>query len=84
MQEEKYVPVSCDYHDQLEAAAIHKSEVELHVNGGDGFRTLRGRIEDVFTADGAEYVRFLSAEGAKKIRLDQIAGFREIGRVGGS
>src|SRR5688572_28397656 len=27
--EERYEPVSCDYHDELEAAAMHKKQVEL-------------------------------------------------------
>ena len=29
MTEERYEPVSCDYHDELEAAAMHKKRVEL-------------------------------------------------------
>lgn len=29
MAEERYEAVSCDYHDQLEAAAMHRNEVEL-------------------------------------------------------
>jgi len=32
MTAERYEPVSCDYHDQLEAAAMHKERVELEFN----------------------------------------------------
>lgn len=78
MGEKRYEPVSCDYHDQLEAASMHQLEVELDIDGDSGRTTARGKIQDVFTADGAEYVNFVSAEGSKKIRLDKIAGFRDV------
>ena len=73
MTQEPYEPVSCDYHDQLEAAAMHKSEVELEFDLNGLAQKQRGRIEDVYTRDGAEYVKF----GGLEIRLDQIISMRE-------
>ena len=35
MSEERYKPVSCDYHDELEAAAMHKKRIELEFDGKD-------------------------------------------------
>ena len=79
MTEERYEPVSCDYHDQLEAAAMHKSEVELEFDLEGVTQKNRGRISDVYTANGAEFVRFESESGPVEIRLDQIISFRENG-----
>jgi Rho-binding antiterminator len=77
MTEERYQPVSCDYHDQLEAAAMHKSTVELEFELEGVMQKERGKIEDVYTADGAEFVKFASDSGNLEIRLDQIISFQE-------
>jgi transcriptional antiterminator Rof (Rho-off) len=77
MPEERYEPVSCDYHDQLEAAAMHKSEVELEFDLDGVTQKERGRVEDVFTADGAEFIRFASDTGSLEIRLDHIISMKE-------
>lgn len=77
MSEERYEPVSCDYHDQLEAAAMHKSEVELEFELAGVTQHERGKIEDVYTADGAEFVRFASESGPLEIRLDHIISMKE-------
>jgi hypothetical protein len=37
----------------------------------------RGRIADVYTADGAEFVKFEAPAGPVDIRLDQIISLRE-------
>ena len=77
MPEERYEPVSCDYHDQLEAAAMHKSPVELEFEL-EGIPTReRGKIADVYTANGAEFVKFDSDGGPVEIRLDHIISMRE-------
>ncbi|HEX7707717.1 MAG TPA: Rho-binding antiterminator [Thermoanaerobaculia bacterium] len=72
MSEEPYEPVSCDYHDELEAAAMHKTEIELEFDLEGVTQKERGRVEDVFTADGAEFIRFTSGSGSIEIRLDHI------------
>lgn len=77
MSEERYEPVSCDYHDQLEAAAMHKSTVELEFELDGVTQRERGRVEDVYTAGGAEFIRFASGAGPLEIRLDHIISFRE-------
>ena len=79
MSEQHYEPVSCDYHDQLEAAAMHKTEVELEFDLDGVTQKDRGRIADVYTANGAEFVKFESEKGPVEIRLDQIISFRENG-----
>ncbi|HEV7242751.1 MAG TPA: Rho-binding antiterminator [Thermoanaerobaculia bacterium] len=77
MPEERYEPVSCDYHDQLEAAAMHRSTVELEFELDGVPQKERGRVEDVYTAGGAEFIRFASGSGSLEIRLDHIISFRE-------
>ena len=77
MAEERYEPVSCDYHDQLEAAAMHKSNVELEFELEGVPQRERGRIADVFTTGGAEFVRFVGDAGPVEIRLDHIISMRE-------
>lgn len=75
--QERYEPVSCDYHDQLEAAAMHKQDVELEFDLDGVTQRDRGKIADVFTSDGAEFVKFLSTKGEVEIRLDRIISMRD-------
>lgn len=77
MTEERYEPISCDYHDQLEAAAMHKTEVELEFDLDGVAQKERGRVEDVYTADGAEFIRFAADSGPLEIRLDHIISMKE-------
>ena len=77
MSEEPYEPVSCDYHDQLEAAAMHKNEVELEFELEGVTQRERGQVEDVYTTDGAEFIRFASDSGKLEIRLDHIISMKE-------
>lgn len=77
MPEERYEPVSCDYHDQLEAAAMHRQEVELEFDLEGVTQKERGRVEDVFTASGAEFIRFAADSGPVEIRLDHIISMKE-------
>ena len=77
MSQERYEPVSCDYHDQLEAAGMHKSTVELEFELDGVTQRERGRVEDVYTADGAEFIRFAAPSGPLEIRLDHIISFKE-------
>ena len=77
MTEERYEPVSCDYHDQLEAAAMHRQEVELEFDLEGVTQKEKGRVEDVYTANGAEFIRFAAESGALEIRLDHIISMKE-------
>jgi Rho-binding antiterminator len=76
MSEERYEPVSCDYHDELEAAAMHKQEVELEFDLEGVTQRDKGKIADVYTANGAEFVKFVAGAGAIDIRLDHIIAMR--------
>jgi Rho-binding antiterminator len=77
MPEKRYQPVTCDYHDQLEAAAMHKKRVELEFDLEGVTQRETGTIADVYTADGAEYVKFEAPQGPVEIRLDRIISMRE-------
>ena len=78
MSEERYEPVSCDYHDELEAAAVQRSRVELEFDLEGRSQHGSGKIADVYTANGAEWVRFVSDDGGPlEIRLDHIISFRQ-------
>jgi Rho-binding antiterminator len=75
--EERYEPVSCDYHDQLEEAAMHRKRVELEFELEGVTQRESGTIADVFTSNGAEFVKFESAAGnAVDIRLDHIISLK--------
>lgn len=71
-----YQPISCDYHDQLEAAAVSQKEVELEFDAQGVRQRERGKIKDVYTDSGAEFVKFEADNGSLELRLDQIVGFR--------
>jgi transcriptional antiterminator Rof (Rho-off) len=77
MSEPDYRAVSCDYHDELEAAAMHKSPVELEFELEGVPQKENGVIGDVYTSHGAEFVRFDTSRGALEIRLDQIISVRQ-------
>lgn len=77
MVEERYQPVSCDYHDQLEEAAMHKKLVELEFDLEGVTQRETGTIADVYTADGAEFVKFVAPDGPVEIRLDHIISMRQ-------
>lgn len=76
-QEGRYEPVSCDYHDELEAASMHKKDVELEFDLEGVTQKERGKIADVFTANGAEFVKFATDGGQLEIRLDQIISMKD-------
>lgn len=76
MTEERYEPVSCDYHDELEAAAMHKQEVELEFDLEGVTQRETGKITDVYTSDGAEFVKFVAGAEPIDIRLDHIIAMR--------
>jgi Rho-binding antiterminator len=76
-EQQSYKPVSCDYHDQLEAAAMHRKLVELEFELEGVPRRESGKISDVYTSAGAEWVKFEGHNGLLEIRLDQIISMRD-------
>ncbi len=77
MTEPNYRPISCDDHDQLEAAAMHRKRVELEFDLEGVTQRETGTVADVFTSDGAEFVRFLTDAGPIEVRLDHIISMKE-------
>lgn len=70
---DRYVPIDCNVHDQLlERATLRRpTTVEFH-DEGQGRSVVQDVIVDVFSREGAEYMRLGSG---KEIRLDKIVSF---------
>lgn len=65
-----YHPVSCEFHDVLEALATTRRRTQIRFNGSDGLPQQRDAvIQDVFSREGAEYIVISSGE---TLRLDQL------------
>ncbi|MEK8088206.1 Rho-binding antiterminator [Thermithiobacillus plumbiphilus] len=71
---EPYQPIACAFHEQLELAALKRQPVILHLQDG---RSLAGVIEDVWTAQGAEYLRLKAGNEPVTLRLDLLARLEE-------
>lgn len=79
MTDRPYDPISCDYHDMLEAASVRNTEVELEFDRQGVRQRERGRIADVYTTGGAEFVRLAATTGDIEVRLDELVSMREVG-----
>lgn len=65
-----YLPINCEFHDVLEAAATRGRAVAItFVDGAGHAASVQARITDVFARNGAEYLRL---DDATLIRLDAI------------
>ncbi|MGA0612868.1 hypothetical protein [Caldimonas sp. KR1-144] len=65
-----YQPISCEFHDVLEAHATVRQPVAIRFRDADGGEQRRvATITDVFARAGAEY---LSVSGGETLRLDQL------------
>lgn len=64
-----YTPISCNAHDRMVALATLGEECEVAVGDPENPERIRGVIVDVYTRDGAEYLRLRSGE---IYRLDEI------------
>jgi Rho-binding antiterminator len=65
-----YHPIDCSLHDRLEAAATLRKIVAISYRNSQGeLVEIEDRILDIFTRDGAEYLRL---NGASEIRLDDL------------
>ncbi|BAO43104.1 hypothetical protein [Thiolapillus brandeum] len=73
-EEAPYQPIDCGLHSEYEWLAMHQAEVVLVCETTEGEQQqLRGRVLDVFTRQGAEYLRLESrAKGVLDLRLDHI------------
>jgi len=73
MNDEPYRPVSCAVHSGYELLAMHRAPVVLDYRDEAGSpRRIRGRVVDLFTKEGAEYLRLRSAGERIDVRLDRI------------
>jgi len=68
-----YTPVSCEFHDRLEATATLKKECHLtYLDENNKLSEVQGQIVDVYTSDDAEWCKL---DSDKVIRLDRIKKF---------
>ena len=65
-----YVPIDCSLHDRLEAAATLRRTSVIVYEDDDGTRAeTHARIDDVFSRDGAEFMR---TDTGLELRLDHV------------
>lgn len=65
-----YNPISCEFHDVLEALATVRRPASISFHDDDGALQQRTAIiHDVYSRDGAEY---LSLSSGETLRLDQL------------
>lgn len=70
---DRYVPIDCNVHDQLLERATLGRPTTVQYRGGEGQSLVaRDVIVDVFSREGAEYMRL---GGGREIRLDKIVSF---------
>lgn len=74
MRDDAYTPIDCSLHDELLLLALRRREVRLAVRSAEAAdeeapERLRGRVVDVLTRDGAEW---LVLESGRRIRLDRL------------
>lgn len=74
MNDENYRPISCDLHDQIEAAILAGQPINLVWHGDDGMTHIeRLRLKDVTTSSGEEWLDADSPSGDHvRVRLDHI------------
>lgn len=65
-----YIPVSCDFHDQLEALATLRQTCQIvYRNAADELIEIQGLIVDVYAANRADFIRL---QDGTEIRLDRL------------
>jgi Rho-binding antiterminator len=66
----QYNPISCEFHDLLEALATTRKPAQILVRDEEGVeRSLHAVIVDVYAREGSEY---LSLDNGETIRLDRL------------
>lgn len=73
-----YIPIDCEFHDVLEAAATLRRNVAIDYRDDEGNRrVVDARIADLFARDGAEYMRL---DDGSLIRLDKLVSIDDAQR----
>jgi transcriptional antiterminator Rof (Rho-off) len=69
-----YVPIACGLHSEYELLAMHRRQVQLSFSDEkEATQCLQGKVVDVQTRNGAEYLCILLKNGIQKsVRLDRI------------
>ncbi len=66
----EYKPISCDYYDLLEIAAMRKTVADVKYRDDSGStKSVSSRIDNLETRNKVEY---LILEGGKELRLDDL------------
>ena len=78
MNSDDYKPVSCDQHSEYELLALHRTPVTVQYLDDEGVEQhFQGSVTDVFTRDGAEYMKLEGEGGTLEVRLDRIERLRK-------
>ncbi len=64
-----YLPIDCGLHDELQLRVLRKRPVDVVYDHGDGSQRVSSVLVDVYSRDGAEYLRL---EDGTDIRLDHL------------
>lgn len=69
-----YRPIACDLYSEYEVMAMHRLRVRLRAVMDDGSeQVLLGRVVDIRTRDGAEFLALETAAGeVLSLRLDRL------------
>ena len=68
--EKKYIPISCDFYDEIELLALRKSTCKvIFRNKNEEEEMIEGVIKNIFSKNNEE---FLDMGGDVKIRLDRL------------
>lgn len=79
--ESDYVPIDCDRHSVLELLAMRRAQVRVTAQGAveDRHESHNGRIIDVVTRDGAEFLIVERPPHQLSFRLDRLHEIRAPG-----
>ncbi|MBW4629242.1 MAG: hypothetical protein KME49_27970 [Brasilonema octagenarum HA4186-MV1] len=70
-----YIPVSCDFHDELEALATLRQECRIvYSDAANELVEVQGRIIDVYAANKADFIKL---KDGTEIRLDRIVSVND-------
>lgn len=83
MSADPYMPIACAFHERLEFAVLRRARLNLTYRDMNGEHTARVRPTDVATRDGAEWMTFVTDDGAERVvRLDRIVRADPIPNLG--
>lgn len=73
--DKKYIPISCDFYDELELWALRKTNCKIvYLNDANERQTIEGVIENLFTK---EKIEFMLLENGFQLRLDRLVSVND-------